>query len=82
MLILCNFYANRWLPDILQNSWLIVSNQIVKSLPLCYKKSYGSEWFNLLDPTVVFCQMIEIIEQTFSIMQIFYLGPNFLFLAR
>ena len=26
--------------------------------------------------------MIEIIEQNFLIVQIFYLGPNFLFLAR
>ena len=42
------------------NSWLTVSSQIVKSA-LCYKKSY---FFNVVQPiNLVFCKMIEIIEQ-------------------
>ena len=42
-------------------SWLTVSNQIVKSLSLCYKKSY---FFNMVQPIdIIFCKMIKIIEQ-------------------
>ena len=42
-------------------SWLTVSNQIVKSLSLSYKKFY---FFNMVQPIdLIFCKMIEIIEQ-------------------
>ena len=43
------------------SSWLTVSNQIVKSLSLCYKKSYFSNMVQPID--LIFCRMIEIIEQ-------------------
>ena len=44
-----------------RNSWLTVSNQIVKSLSLCYKKSY---YFNMVQPIdLIFCKVIEMIEQ-------------------
>ena len=44
------------------NSWLTVSDQIVKSLSLCYKKSF----FYMVQPIdLIFCKMIEIIEQNF-----------------
>ena len=40
-------------------------------------------FFNIIQPIdLIFCKMIEIIEQNFSIVQIFYLGANSLFLAR
>ena len=61
------------------NSWLTVSNHIVKSLSLCYEKSY---FFNMIQPIdLTFCKMIELIEQNFFNCAD-YLGPNFLFLAR
>ena len=42
-------------------SWLTVSNQIVKSLSLSYKKFY---FFNVVQPIdLIFCKMVEIIEQ-------------------
>ena len=42
------------------NSWLAVSNQIVKSLSLCYKKSY---FFNMVQPIdLIFSKVIEMIE--------------------
>ena len=42
-------------------SWLTASNQIVKSLSLCYKKSY---YFNMVQPIdLIFCDVIEMIEQ-------------------
>ena len=42
-------------------SWLTVSNQIVKSLSLSYKKFY---FFNMVQPIdLIFCKMVEIIEQ-------------------
>ena len=45
----------------LRSSWLTVSNQIVKSLSLCYKKSY---YFNMVQPIdLIFCEVIEMIEQ-------------------
>ena len=47
----------------LQNSWLTVSSQIVKSLSLCYKKSYFSNMVQPID--LIFCKMIEIIAQNF-----------------
>ena len=51
-----------------------------KSLSLCYKKS---NFLNMVQPiNLVFCKMIEIIKRTFSMVQIFYLGPNFIFLDR
>ena len=44
-------------------AWLTVSNQIVKSLSLCYKKSY---FFNMVQPIdLIFCKMAEIIKQKF-----------------
>ena len=44
-----------------RSSWLTVSNQIVKSLSLCYKKSY---YFNMVQPIdLIFCEVIEMIEQ-------------------
>ena len=44
-----------------QNSWLTVSNQIVKSLSLPYKKFY---FFNMVQPIdLIFCKMVDIIEQ-------------------
>ena len=62
------------------NSWLTISNQIVKSLSLCYKKSY---FFDIVQPIdLIFCKMIEMIEQKIFNCADFYLGPNFLFLAR
>ena len=43
------------------NSWLTVSNQIVKSLSLSYKKFY---FFNMIQPIdLIFCKLVEIIEQ-------------------
>ena len=43
------------------NSWLTVSNQIVKSLSLPYKKFY---FFNMVQRiNLIFCKMVEIIEQ-------------------
>ena len=43
------------------NSWLTVSNQIVESLSLSYKKFY---FFNMVQPIdLIFCKMVEIIEQ-------------------
>ena len=61
-------------------SWLTVSNQIVKSLSLCYKKSYV---FNMVQPVdLIFCKVIEMIAQNIFNRADFYLGPNFLFLAR
>ena len=43
------------------NSWLTASNQIIKSLSLCYKKSY---YFNMVQPIdLIFCEVIEMIEQ-------------------
>ena len=42
-------------------SWLTVSNQIVKSLSLSYKKFY---FFNMAQPTdLIFSKLVEIIEQ-------------------
>ena len=42
------------------NSWLTVSNQIVKSLSLFYKNSY---FFNMVQPTdLLFGKMAEIIK--------------------
>ena len=42
-------------------SWLTVSNKIVKSLSLSYKKFY---FFNMVQPIdLIFCKMVEIIEQ-------------------
>ena len=42
-------------------SWLTVSNQIVKSLSLCYKKSH---FLNMVEPVdLIFYKMIEMIEQ-------------------
>ena len=42
-------------------SWLTVSNQIVKSLSLCYKKSY---FFNMVQPIdLIFRKVIEMIEE-------------------
>ena len=42
-------------------SWLTVSNQIVKSLSLCYKKSY---FFNMVQPIDInFCKVVEMIQQ-------------------
>ena len=42
-------------------SWLTVSNQIVKSLSLSYKKFY---FFNMVQPIdLIFCKMVEIVEQ-------------------
>ena len=62
------------------NSWLTVSNQIVKSLSLCYKKSY---FFNMVQPIdLIFSEVIKMIEQNIFNRADFYLGPNFLFLAR
>ena len=59
------------------NSWLTVSNQIVKSLLLCYKKSF---FLNMVQPVDQICyKMIEIIKQNFFNSVDFYLGPNFLF---
>ena len=44
-----------------QISWLTVSNQIVKSLSLPYKKFY---FFNMVQPIdLIFCKMVDIIEQ-------------------
>ena len=44
-----------------QISWLTASNQIVKSLSLCYRKSY---YFNMVQPIdLIFCEVIEMIEQ-------------------
>ena len=43
------------------NSWLTVSNPIVKSLSLCYKKSF---FFNMVQPIdLIFGKVIEMIEQ-------------------
>ena len=42
-------------------SWLTVSNQIVKSLSSCYKKSYFFNMVQLID--LIFCKVIEMIEQ-------------------
>ena len=43
------------------SSWLTVSNQIVKSLSLSYKKFY---FFDMVQPIdLYFCKMVEIIEQ-------------------
>ena len=64
----------------MNNSWLTVSSQIVKSLLLCYKKSY---FFNMVQPIdLIFCKVIEMIEENILIVQIFHLDPNFLFLDR
>ena len=42
-------------------SWLTASNQIVKGLSLCYKKSY---FLNMVEPIdLIFCKVIEMIEQ-------------------
>ena len=42
-------------------SWLTVSNQIVESISLGYKKSF---FFNVVQPiNLVFCNMIEFMEQ-------------------
>ena len=42
-------------------SWLPVSNQIVTSLSLSYKKFY---FFNMVQPIdLIFCKLVEIIEQ-------------------
>ena len=50
-------------------SWLTVFSQIVKSLSLCYKKS-----FNMVQPiNLILCKMIEIIEQTSLVVQIFFI---------
>ena len=64
-----------------KSSWLTVSNQIFKSLSLCYKKSY---FFKMVQPIdLLFCKMIEIVEQNFfNHTDFFYLGPEFLFLAK
>ena len=45
----------------LRISWLTVSNQIVKSLSLSYKKFYFFNIFQTID--LIFCKMVEIIEQ-------------------
>ena len=46
-----------------QNSWLTVSNQIVKSISLCHKKSY---FFNMVQPiNLIFWWSIVIVEQNF-----------------
>ena len=45
----------------IRSSWLTVSNQIVKSLSLCYKKSYFSNMVQPID--LIFCKMIDMIEQ-------------------
>ena len=63
-----------------QNSWLTVSNQIVKGLSLSYKKFY---FFNIVQPIdLIFFKIVEIIEQNIFNSADFYLGPNFLFLAK
>ena len=62
------------------SSWLTVSNQIVKSLSLSYKKFY---FFNMVQPIdLIFAGWWKLLNRTFLIVQIFYLGPNFLFLAK
>ena len=48
------------------NSWLTVSNQIVKSLSLSYEKFYF--FFNMVQPIdLIFCKTVEIIEQNIFI---------------
>ena len=43
------------------SSWLTVSNQIVKSLSLSYKKFY---FFNMVQPIdLIYSRLVEIIEQ-------------------
>ena len=62
------------------NSSLTVSNQIVKSLSLSYRKFY---FFNMVQPIdLIFCKMVEIIEEHIFNRADFYLGRNFLFLAK
>ena len=52
-----NFYNDEMIT--ITSSWLTVSNQIVKSLSLSYKKFY---FFNLVQPMdLIFCKMVEII---------------------
>ena len=47
--------------SVLESSWLTASIQIVKSLSLCYKKSY---FFNMVQPIdLIFCKMIKMIKQ-------------------
>ena len=79
ILILCLFSeeSSKMLSTASLNSRLTVSNQIVKSLSLCYEKSY---FFGMAQPIdLIFCKMIEIIEQNFFNHVDFYLGPKFLF---
>ena len=48
-------------------SWLTASNQIVKST--CYKKS---DFLNMVQPIdLIFCKVIEMIEQNIFNLQIF-----------
>ena len=57
-----------------------VSNQIVKSLSLSYKKFC---FFNIVQSIdLIFCKMAEIIEQNIFNLADFYSGPNFIFLAK
>ena len=47
---------------------------------MAYIKPYV---FNMVQPiNLIFCEVIEIIEQKFSKVQIFYLDPSFLLLVR
>ena len=43
------------------NSWLTVSNQIVKSLSLSYEKFYFFNMVQLMN--LIYCKIVEIIEQ-------------------
>ena len=49
------------IPELVINSWLTASNQIVNSLSLCYKMSYFCKMVQPID--LIFSKMIEMIEQ-------------------
>ena len=54
------------------------SQSPIRLLRVSYCVIKSHIFFNMIQPIdLIFCKMIEIIEQTFAIVQIFYLGPIF-----